>query len=189
MRAQPGDGTSPERTQHRSARPLGITSLRDSSADGETRRVAAAILEVLAGERTPRDCAEALGVSLPRYYALEARALGGFIEACRKRPKGRRRRPEREIERLEREVARLERDCARGQSLLRLAQKAVGLAAPRKDRAAGGKASGSSTKARRRKRPKRRALRAAALLREAAGGEKTVDSSGGGVNNEGAKME
>ena len=37
-------------------------------ASAEAKRVAAAILEVLAGARTPTEAAQALGLSLPRYY-------------------------------------------------------------------------------------------------------------------------
>ena len=43
----------------------------------EAQRFAAAILEVLAGVRTPTDAAAALGVSVPRYYLWEQRAVGG----------------------------------------------------------------------------------------------------------------
>ena len=42
----------------------------------EAQRFAAAILEVLAGVRTPTDAAAALGISVPRYYLWEQRALG-----------------------------------------------------------------------------------------------------------------
>lgn len=47
-------------------------------ATSDARRRAAAVLEVLAGARTPTQAAEALGVSLPRYYLLEQRAIGGW---------------------------------------------------------------------------------------------------------------
>jgi hypothetical protein len=42
----------------------------------EAQRMAAAILEVLAGVRTPTDAASALGIGVPRYYIYEQRALG-----------------------------------------------------------------------------------------------------------------
>jgi len=48
----------------------------------EVQRLAAAILEVLAGARTPAQAASALNVSLPRYYQVEARALRGLVAAC-----------------------------------------------------------------------------------------------------------
>src|SRR6266446_3622667 len=49
------------------------------TADAAAKRMAAAILEVLAGARTPLDAATALAVSLPRYYQLESRALEGLV--------------------------------------------------------------------------------------------------------------
>ncbi len=55
----------------------------------EANRVAAAILEVLAGVRTPTCAAEALAISLPRYYQWEERALEGLLLACEPRPLGR----------------------------------------------------------------------------------------------------
>ena len=122
--------------------------------DRESRRVAAAILDVLAGARTPGQAAEALSVSLPRYYALETRALEGFVKACEPRPKGRSKTPEKEIAMLRREVERLRREDARKQALLRAAQRAVGLTAPP-----------PKPKKKRRRRASVRALKAAAVLR------------------------
>jgi hypothetical protein len=121
----------------------------------------AAILEVLAGMRTPTQAAEALGISVPRYYALESRALGGLLEACRKRQKGRRRTPERELSKLQAEVERLKRDCTRSQALLRTAQRNLGLSAPQSPKP---KPEESGSKKRRRRRPTARALRAAKVL-------------------------
>jgi hypothetical protein len=51
-------------------------------ASAQARKQAAAILEVLAGERTPMQAAEALAVSLPRYYVLETQAVQGILLAC-----------------------------------------------------------------------------------------------------------
>jgi hypothetical protein len=53
------------------------------SLDGsrEARRLAAAVLEVLAGVRSPSDAARVLGLSLARYYQLEQRALAGLVTA------------------------------------------------------------------------------------------------------------
>src|SRR5436190_1278627 len=45
-------------------------------------QVAACVLEVLAGVRTPAEAAGELGVSLPRYYQLEQRALQGLVQGC-----------------------------------------------------------------------------------------------------------
>jgi hypothetical protein len=130
----------------------------------ESKRVAAAILEVLAGIRTPTDAAAALGTSIPRYYVLEQRAVQGLLTACESRPKGRVPTDSRRIVELERNVARLTRECGRQQALVRVAQRAVGLPAvpsakPATSASAGGR------KARKR-RPAVRALKAVAALRD-----------------------
>lgn len=146
----------------RRTRRTGFGVLRPSNADREVRRLAIALLEVLAGVRTPTAAAEALGISVPRYYVLESRALGGFLEALRPRPRGPRQSAARQIERLEREVARLERECARSQALLRVAARTVGLTALPKEPRRAPKGAGK----RRRRRPTVRALRAARALEE-----------------------
>jgi hypothetical protein len=50
-------------------------------AGKEAKRQAAVNLEVWAGVRTPLQAAEALGLSLPRYYQIEARGLQGLVAA------------------------------------------------------------------------------------------------------------
>jgi hypothetical protein len=130
-----------------------------AAGDGTAaRRQAAVILEVLAGVRTPTQAAQALGVSLPRYYQLEARALVGLVAGCAGKPPGRQPAADREVEALRRERGRLERELARQQALVRLVQRSVGVAAVP---AGGGKEAGKK----RRRRPAVRALRAAARLR------------------------
>jgi hypothetical protein len=141
--------------------------VRSEHASAESRRVAAAVLEVLAGARTPGDAAQALGVSLPRYYALESRALAGLLAACERRPRGRVRTPESERARLESEVRRLERERARAQALLRASQRALGLAAVEPRALPPGRK-------RRSRRPSARALKAAARLKE---GEKSLEQT------------
>ncbi len=85
----------------------------------DANRVAAAILEVLAGVRTPTDAAQALVVSVPRYYQLEQRALEGLIAACEPRRLGRVQTSESRVSALEREVQRWQLECARQQALVR----------------------------------------------------------------------
>jgi hypothetical protein len=128
--------------------------------DAEAMRLCMAILEVLAGMRTPTDAASTLGISPPRYYALESRALGGLLLACQRKSRGPRRTPEREITRLKKELERVGRDCARSQALLRSAQRAAGLSAPKPPKTKGPEGS----KKKRRRRPTTRALRAAKVL-------------------------
>jgi len=129
-------------------------------ASKEAKRLAATILEVLAGVRTPPDAAQALSISVPRYYLLEQRALDSLVAGCEPRRQGRMATPERESAHLRKELARSQRDCARQQALVRLAQRTVGLAAPPTDPAKSAAKNGK----RKPKRPVVRALKAAARL-------------------------
>ncbi len=96
----------------------------------EVSRLAACVLEVLAGLRTPTEAAQELGVSLPRYYQLEQRALQGLVAGCVPARRGRTMSPESENARLRRDNERLTRECQRQQALVRLARQAAGLANP-----------------------------------------------------------
>jgi hypothetical protein len=122
-------------------------------ASREAKRLAAAILEVLAGLRTPAQAAQATDVSLPRYYQMEAQAVAGLVRACERQPKGRRREPNAAAA-LAKENERLKRDLGRQQTLVRLAQRSVGLSPPV-----------PSAKARRKRKPTMRALVTAERLR------------------------
>jgi hypothetical protein len=140
---------------------MGTRRLQEESA--ETRRTAALVLEVLAGVRTPSEAAEVLGISAPRYYVLEARALKGLVLALRRRPRGPTRAPEREVARLERELKRLQRECDRNQALLRLAERTIGVP-PRASRSAKSATRSANATAKRKRRPVARALRAVKAL-------------------------
>jgi hypothetical protein len=96
----------------------------------EAGRFAAAILEVLAGVRTPTDAAVALGISVPRYYLWEQRALEGLVAACEPRGAGKISSSRCQIAALEKEIVRLKQECARHQALVRAAQRTIGLAPP-----------------------------------------------------------
>jgi hypothetical protein len=125
----------------------------------EARRVAAMILEVLAGNRTTGDAALALGVSLTRYYILETRALQGLVAACEPRTQGRQSSPVAELQALRRDHERMKRELMRQQALVRAAQKTVGLTPPSPPAAKG--------KKQRRRRPVARALTVAERLQAA----------------------
>jgi hypothetical protein len=155
--AAPVAGVSAAARKSRSHTPGGLTLGKDNHR--EAQRLAAAILEVLAGVRTPRQAAQALGVSLPRYYHLEGRAMRALVEGCEARPRGRVRGPERELTMLRRQQERLQRELGRQQTLVRLAQRSVGLAPPVPAAAKDGKRH-------RRRRPVVRALQAAKHLQE-----------------------
>ena len=74
----------PSRRRHT---PGGVTLGKDASRPAQ--KLAAAILEVLAGVRTPSQAAEALGMSLPRYFQVETRAMHALVISCEARPRGR----------------------------------------------------------------------------------------------------
>jgi hypothetical protein len=127
------------------------------SASPQARRLAAAVLEVLAGIQTPSEAARAVGVSLARYYQLEQRALNGLVAACESRRRGRG--SSSQATDLRRECERLRRECARQQALVRATRRGVGLAEP-----ATPTTEGRSKK--RKRQPTARALKAVALLRD-----------------------
>jgi hypothetical protein len=161
----------PANAASRSCRTTGGIDLgRDASK--EAKRLAATILEVLAGLRTPTQAAEALELSLPRYYQLEARGLRGLLEACEAKPRGRQVSAARELATLQQHNARLQRDLTRQQSLVRLAQRAVGLHPPPAPQATGPKG--------RKRRPVARALSVAARLRQEANA--TAEPSDNGMS-------
>ena len=148
--------------KERQRRPVGGTQLgRDASAFA--KKLAAAILEVLAGVRTTTDAASAVGLSLPRYYQVESKALAGLLRACEPCPKGRQRSGERELVGLRRQHEHLKRELARQQTLVRLAQRSVGLAPA--TTTAPAKANGKKS---RRRRPVARALQVAERLKASA---------------------
>jgi hypothetical protein len=164
--------------------------MRPIPVSRDAQRVAAAILEVLAGVRTPTEAAVAVSLSLPRYYLWEQRALEGLVRACEPRLKGKAVQERQQMAVLEKEVARLRQDCARQQALVRASQRTIGLAAspPASKPAAkaGGKANAKplgsvAGKAKRRaprsgRRPVARALKAVAALQVPSEEETAADS-------------
>jgi hypothetical protein len=148
----------------------------------EARRAALAIFEVLAGIRTTADAAKALSISLPRYYALEARAVEGLIRACEPRKPGKRRSPSKELESLRREMQRLERECARQQALARAAQRTLGLASIGAKKTSDRSGKEGEQKRRRERRPRARALVAARALQRPAAAGGVVTSADGALH-------
>jgi hypothetical protein len=133
------------------------------NGSAEAKRLAAAILEGLAGVRGPQEASEALGISMTRYYHLETRALQGLVASLEPRPRGRRRSSQAEIAVLEREKARLERELKRAQALVRTAQRTIGLPPPRRE----GKLGADGKPRRRMRRAMVRATKVAEVLRQA----------------------
>lgn len=146
------------------------TSLHGSP---EAKRTAAAILEGLAGLRGPQEASEALGISMTRYYHLEARALQGLVEALEPRPRGRQQSPEAAVIRLERDKTRLERELRRALALVRSAQRSIGLPAVRQ----GSKLGADGKKARRTRRAMIRAEKTVEVLRETPPAEALVQEA------------
>lgn len=127
----------------------------------QSRRMAAAVLEVLAGVRTPLQAAQELSMALPVYYKLEQRALASVVEACQPRPRGPRPSPDRDLADARRECETLRRELHRQQALTRAAQRAIGLSAvPSKP------PDKMKTPGKRSRKPMARALKAIAALRK-----------------------
>jgi hypothetical protein len=146
-----------------------------AATPSEAQRLAATILEVLAGVYAPTQAAEALAISLPRYYQLEARALEGLVAALAPRPKGKQPSLENRVKVLEKELAAAHRQCARQEALVRVTQRTLGLsiAAPAKSATSARDANG-----RKKRRPTVRALKAARVLEARAQAPDTAASAG-----------
>ena len=144
----------------------GATELGHGFSVQATQR-AAAILEVLAGERTPQQAAAVLSMSLVNFYIVERKALQGLVKACEPQPKGPPAPgPERKLEVLQLELARCKRECQRQEALVRATQRAVGLPPQPTPQTQKGKPGEKNGVRRRRRRPVVRALRAARTLRQ-----------------------
>jgi len=135
-----------------------VTNHGTLTGSTESKRMAAVVLEVLSGTKTTIDASRALGVTLARYYQLEARALQGVLTALEPKKRGKRTDPGHEVDRLRRDSERLQREVTRLQALLRASQRAIGIVTPPRPEKSrlGGK---------RRRRPTARALRAVTALR------------------------
>jgi len=169
--------------------PRGRQAKNREPVSRDAQRVAAGILEVLAGVRTPTETAKTLGLSVPRYYLWEQRALEGLVRACEPRPKGKAASERHRIAVLEKELGRLRQECIRQQALVRASQRTIGLTAPpfatKPVTKGGNKADAKTTakvadgsKAKRKRRPVARALKAAAALQAVPSqGETLADSS------------
>lgn len=150
----------------------GVKGPKLNESSREARKVATAILEVMAGTRLPSDAAKALGISQPRYYLLESRALNGLIAGCEPRPIGRVRSVKNELATAQSKVKRLEQDCARYAALARVAQRTIGLATPLPSKPA------ENGKKQRKRKPTVRALKAVGVLKSMVSGEAEAGSAG-----------
>jgi len=155
------------------------TRITGIEASAEARKLSCAILEVMGGLRGPTEAAAALGVSLPRYYILEARALEGFMKALEPREKGKREASaETRLAEMSRERDRLMAELNRSRALARMAQKAAGLSP-----AGGGKGEGKEDgKPRKGKRRADRTRRLLLRLRPGGTVAEPVPSPAGGAD-------
>jgi hypothetical protein len=100
------------------------------TASSQARRIAAVLLEVLAGLRATGSAAKELGVTPMRYYQLEERAIGGLIAACEPRPSGLQ--PERrdalELASLREQVRKQGQELNQARSVLRTTRRQLGVA-------------------------------------------------------------
>ena len=142
------------------------------------RQMAALILDVLGGNRTPADAARAMGLSAARYYVLEQRAIHGLVSACQTEPK---RGPgedlQNRINRLERDNRGLEQALRRQQAVVRTTQRGLGVTFPRPATPAADP-DGRGGKKRRTRRPMVRALRLAKLVAPAPALSPTAPEAG-----------
>ena len=151
------------------AKPATKKTVKDD-ASREAKRMAAILLDVLAGSRTPTQAAETLGVSLPRYYQLESRGHDGLLAACEPRPRGRQAATGTQDETLRRDNERLRRELSRQQSLVRLTQRTIGVAPPPPVKVSG------------KRKPRRPVVRAMRRAEELRADEITADGSAPAAN-------
>jgi hypothetical protein len=167
--------STPKPVAQRKAR--GAHSVQGGTSEANRRAVA--VLEVLGGLRTPVDAAAALGITVPRYYQLETRALEGMVTALEPRSLGKQPSLEGRVVRLQKELEQARRESARQQALVRVAQRSLGLKPPS---APNGQTPAKDRAGRRKRKPTVRALKAAAVLR--ASTKDPRDGNGGAVQQE-----
>ena len=155
-----------------------VATKRVDSASPQAKSTAAVILEGLTGLRSAPDAARALGITVARYYTVEAQAVAGLLAACEPGSPG----PvpnavtERELTRLRQEHRRQDQELARLRAVLRTTQRSLGLpmvastppvppgAAKGAEPKPSGVAKGKSTEGKRR-RARRPVVRALTVLR------------------------
>ena len=105
------------------------TTKRVDSASPQAKSTAAVILEGLTGLRSAPDAARALGITVARYYTVEAQAVAGLLAACEPGSPG----PvpsavtERELARLRQEHRRQDQELSRLRAVLRTTQRSLGV--------------------------------------------------------------
>jgi hypothetical protein len=137
----------------------------------EALKRATAVLEVLGGLYTPTEAAGALGIGVPRYYMLETQALDGLVKACEPRGRGPGRSETKVIREQAGQIQRLESEVRRLQALVRVSNRALGVAAlktPASSTSGRTRGSKRTKTGRARRKPVTRALGMSKLLKEKA---------------------
>lgn len=129
-------------------------SSRDANPKGskEARRNVALLLEALCGMRSTTEAAEAMGVSMQRYYVLERRAVQGMVTALEPRRQGRQVTLEAQVTKLEGEIERLSGELMRYQTLHRASQRVIGVPREEPSPASSTRRKRKTTRARRKSR-------------------------------------
>lgn len=133
---------------------------REATATPQAKTTAAVVLEGLSGLRSAPEAARALGVTVARYYTLEAQAVAGLLSACEPAPPG----PapgqtsERELARLRQEHRRQDQELTRLRAVLRTTQRSLGIQPVATSPSASAAGPGKGGKSRRVRRPVVRAM-------------------------------
>jgi Helix-turn-helix domain len=110
-----------------SGRPRGSARPAPAPSGGvQAKQRAAVVLAVLSGDCPLAEASRRLGVSVPRYYALERQALQGLVQALEDTKERRR------TAVIARQQVQLEHEVLRLQALVRATQRAVALPPPPK---------------------------------------------------------
>lgn len=141
-----------------------LNSPKALTGSAGARRTCALLLEAFAGLRSTVEVAEALGVTQPRYYQLEARGLQGMIDALEPRKRGRQKSQEDALAESDKDRKRMKRELMRYQALYRTSQRCLGVK----------KAETKKSKKTRRVRKKARGQRLISVLREGADVEESA---------------
>jgi hypothetical protein len=182
----PGRRGRPKGSVNGSAGTVGrrAAATRAATASPQAKTTAAVVLEGLTGLRSAPDAARALGVTVVRYYTVEAQAIAGLITACEPAASG----PapgaatEREVARLRQEHRRQEQELARLRAVLRTTQRSLGVAPVAPAPAPSGSGPTGPGKRRRARRPVVRALTVVRRLMAAQAGSVTAPAATAGAS-------
>lgn len=125
--------SDPPPPRRKGGRPKGLPTPKpppEAMASSQARRIAAVLLEVLAGLRATGSAAKELGITPMRFYQIEERAIGGLIAACEPRPSGLppERRDALELANLREQVRKQAQELNQTRSVLRTTRRQLGVA-------------------------------------------------------------